>query len=189
MRGTLVPRHVLNSRSLDYVLSVIAKLINKVPAAIGRAHEVVGPLIQERRSRAEECLRTGESWEDKPVRSTALRLNHVDHCAERHADVANRCCYQERLFKRGHRAILASCRIYCNAHDCYGKLCPLPCYPYSLTHAFAPCRRVSLTLCTTSRPIHPWLSPCVKKSKQFWPQKVAIGARVLSTSSRRLTAS
>ena len=47
----------------------VAKLINKVPAAIRRAHRILEPMIQERRLKVEECLQTGDVWEDKPVRS------------------------------------------------------------------------------------------------------------------------
>ena len=57
------------------------------------------------------------------------------------------------------------------------------------SHTFALCRRVSPMLYTTSRQIRPWLSLCEKKSKQFWSQKVVIGARALLTSSRRSTVS
>ncbi|KAH8104522.1 cytochrome P450 [Cristinia sonorae] len=44
----------------------IAPLVNKVPSRLRKAYAMIGPLVEERRKRAEECKANKEEWDDKP---------------------------------------------------------------------------------------------------------------------------
>ncbi|THH28887.1 hypothetical protein EUX98_g5314 [Antrodiella citrinella] len=45
---------------------LIAKFVNKVPSRLRKAYAKMGPMVEARRRRAEECKSTNESWDEKP---------------------------------------------------------------------------------------------------------------------------
>ena len=56
------------STHLHWLISLIAKFVNKVPSRVKQAYAKVGQMVEERRQRAEDCKANKEEWEDKPVR-------------------------------------------------------------------------------------------------------------------------
>ncbi|THH28886.1 hypothetical protein EUX98_g5315 [Antrodiella citrinella] len=45
---------------------LIAKFVNKVPSRLRKAYAKVGPMVEARRRRAEECKANKEEWDEKP---------------------------------------------------------------------------------------------------------------------------
>ncbi|TCD63305.1 hypothetical protein EIP91_005686 [Steccherinum ochraceum] len=44
----------------------VAKLVNQVPSRLRKAYAMIGPMVEARRQRAEECKTNKEEWDDRP---------------------------------------------------------------------------------------------------------------------------
>ncbi|KAH8103294.1 cytochrome P450 [Cristinia sonorae] len=49
-----------------FMKPLVAKFVNKVPSRLRQAYALIGPLVEARRQKAEECAADKEEWEDKP---------------------------------------------------------------------------------------------------------------------------